>query len=251
MSIWIKNKVLFKRNWKNDLFSIKLKNNIFSFFSGQYTKLAIKNNNKYIFRMYSFVNTFLEENLEFYLLRIKNGFLSNILYSLNIGDYIYISKYSYGNFIVNNLPNIDNLWMISTSTGISPYLSILQDNINLIKSKFKKVILINAIKYCSDYNYCNKILNLQKKYGNNYLYLITIVSREKNTLNSTFKFSGRITNLLLNDVLQKFLCINISKNKDHFMVCGNPNMIKSVCNILHQKYNFNLRNKNITIERYW
>lgn len=244
--------MLFIKKWKNNLFSIFIENNVSYFDSGQYTRLAVKTkNDQYVFRMYSFVNTYLEKRLEFYLLKVENGYLSNILYNLNIGDFVYVSKYSYGCFVFDNLPKVNNLWMISTGTGISPYLSILKKNVNLLKKKFKRIFLINSIKYCTDYNYQRVLLEFQKIYGCNYLYLITVVSREDNFLKNTVNFTGRITYLLLNNILQNYLNVKINLNHDHFMICGNPVMINDVCDILNFKYKINLVNKHITIERYW
>ena len=125
-----------------NLFSIFLKAPISSFQAGQFTKLAVYDDNKIkkIQRAYSFVNAPSNTNLEIYIVRVKNGKLSNLLYNLKNGDNIFIKKNAYGFFVLKEIPDCETLWMFATGTAIGPYCSILQEGKDV--ERFKNIILV-------------------------------------------------------------------------------------------------------------
>ncbi|AZP36419.1 Ferredoxin--NADP reductase [Candidatus Annandia adelgestsuga] len=245
---WIKAKVKKINIWNNNLFSIILKAKINNFIAGQFVRLTTLKSKNNIRRAYSYVNSPNNKNLEFYIVKINSGNLSNELYNLKKNDYILITKESFGFFTLNEIPKCKNLWMFSTGTAIGPYLSILQYKKNL--TFFKNLILVHAVKFIKDLSYLILINNLKKKYKNK-LKVILIVSREK----SNISILGRIPKLISNGVIEKKTNIKINKKNDHIMLCGNPNMIIETQKLLKKKYNMkkNLRRipGNITIENYW
>ncbi len=246
---WIKSKVINILKWNKYLFSLYLEKNINNFISGQFTRLAIKINNNYVYRYYSFINSPNEKLLEFYIYRLKDGYLSNILYNINIGDYIYVDNNNYGNFIIYNLfknKKINYLWMICTNTGISPFLSILEDNLLFFKNNIKKIIFIYGVKKIFDVVYINKILYFLNKY-NNYLDVNIFFSREKKIYFPYIFYKGKVSNINLYYFIKNKNNINIDIS-NYFMICGNRNMVKDVVLIL--KKEFKIINNNIITEIY-
>ncbi|WP_343154232.1 FAD-binding oxidoreductase [Buchnera aphidicola (Aphis aurantii)] len=250
MNPWIDAEILKIKKWTKNLFSIFLKANISEFQAGQFTKLALfdSDTNKKIQRAYSFVNAPSNKNLEIYIARIKNGKLSNLLYNLKKGDNVFIKKYSFGFFILNEIPTCEILWMLATGTAIGPYCSILEENKDL--DRFKHVVLVHAVRYQNELTYLPLMQKLHSKY-NGKLKIQTIVSREKNN-NSLL---GRIPFLLQTEILEKKIGLEMNCKNSHVMLCGNPNMVKETCSLLHTLKNMNkhLRKKNghITTENYW
>ncbi len=249
MNIWIKSKVLNIIDWNNNLFSVFIYNNI-SFISGQFIKLGFKlNNNEFIYKMFSIVSSPLDRRLELYIYNIKKDKFGIIFDGIKIGDYIYVSKDAYGKFIVDNLPSKDILFMIGCGTAISPYLSILNSKMNLLRNKFNKVIILYSVKYLYNLNYFDKFIKFKNIYPGNFLYFICFLSREKDIIcNRYIKFfKGRLTNFFSNRFLKKNnFYFNIKDSC--FMICGLPNMIKDVTFILKNKFNFN--KKCIFLEKY-
>ncbi|WP_343184026.1 ferredoxin--NADP reductase [Buchnera aphidicola (Ceratovacuna keduensis)] len=250
MTDWIEANVIKIKKWKFPLFSIIINAKILPFIPGQFTKIAIFENEKKIQRAYSYVNSPKNKNLEFYIAYVKNGIITKKLYNLNPGNKIMISKKSFGFFTLKEIPKTKNIWMISTGTAIGPFLSILQNGGKEIK-KFNRIILIHAVRYKNQFNYKKIIKKIKLKYNNNFLFQ-KIVSREKLGKNYLF---GRIPELFNNNTIEKKINININNKNSHFMICGNPNMVKDTRKILIKKYKLkkNLRKKpgNITTENYW
>ncbi|QJC33674.1 ferredoxin--NADP(+) reductase [Enterobacteriaceae endosymbiont of Donacia provostii] len=250
MTEWSIGKIKNIKYWTNNFFSIILKAKINNFFAGQFTKLALNINNKKIQRAYSYINPPKNQNYEFYISNIHKGNLTPYLYKLKINDEIMIAKNSLGNFTINNIQSCQNLWMLSTGTGIGPYLSILQDDICF--QKFKKIILIHSIRYIENFNYLNLVQKIKRKYNDQFI--IQIILTRKININNSILY-GYIPDLIKSGKIEHNIGIKIDTNNSHIMLCGNPNMIKQTRIFLEKYKNFskNLINKkgNITYEQYW
>ncbi|QJC32057.1 ferredoxin--NADP(+) reductase [Enterobacteriaceae endosymbiont of Donacia versicolorea] len=250
MTEWIIGNIKDIKYWTKNLFSIILNAEVNNFIAGQFTKLALRINGEKIQRIYSYINSPKDKNYEFYISNIKDGKFTPYLYKLKINDKIMISKNASGIFTLNNIKVCENLWMLSTGTGIGPYLSILQDGICF--KKFKKIILVHTIRYINDFNYLYIIKKIKKKYKNKFI--LQIILTRNSYINNSILY-GYIPNLIQSGDLEKKIGIKIHKNNSHIMLCGNPNMIKETRKILEVNKNLsrNFINKsgNITSEQYW
>ncbi|MCW5196796.1 ferredoxin--NADP(+) reductase [Buchnera aphidicola (Pemphigus obesinymphae)] len=248
MTQWITGKIIKIKKWNSHLFSIILNAPIAPFIAGQFVKLSFKNEKK-IQRAYSYVNAPDNKNLEFYIILVKSGEMTNRLYNLIPNDEILITKEASGFFTISEIPECKNLWMFATGTGIGPYLSILQDKKDKIK-KFKNIILIHAVRYINELNYTPLINKLKKKHEGK-LHIHTIVSREK-TDNSLM---GRIPNLIKNKELENKVGLELNSNCSHVMLCGNPNMVRDTQKILleikNMRKHYRRNPGHITSENYW
>jgi len=137
--------------------------------------------------------------------------------------------------------------MLATGTAIGPYLSILKTSESW--NKFKKAILVHAVRYEKELTYQETINDLKNIYGDRFVY-ITYVSREevKNSL------PGRIPLSISNGKLEEKANIKITPNDSHIMLCGNPEMVKDTTIELN-KIGLKKHRRNspghITTENYW
>ena len=244
---WIKGEVVSVKHWTESLYSIRIAAPEVKFIAGQYTKIALSIDNKLVARPYSFVNSPNDEFLEFYSVSVPNGPLSSALQKLKNGDQINVGPNGNGFLILNEIPEVENIWMLATGTGIGPYLSILKTAESW--TKFKKVVLVHAVRYTKELTYQKVINELKDKYGERLKY-ITYVSRE----DSPNSLKGRIPDSIANGVLQKKAGVAISQEDSHIMLCGNPEMVKDTT---IQLKNIGLKKHrrsspgHITTENYW
>lgn len=249
MNEWIDGNIIKIMYWSNYLFSIIINAPINKFIPGQYAKIFININGKKIQRAYSYVNDPNNNNIEFYLVKVKSGKLSSYLSLLKPGDKLKINKNSFGYFTLEKVLNCKYLWMIATGTAIGPYLSILQNNSKKINS-FEKIILVYAVRFYKDLNYFNLIKKLQIKYKNKLIFQ-PIISREK----ISKSLMGRIPDLIKNQTLEKSIGLEINKENSHVMICGNPSMVKETQKILINTKgmikNSEKKLGHITTENYW
>ncbi|WWO95353.1 MAG: ferredoxin--NADP(+) reductase [Candidatus Dasytiphilus stammeri] len=253
-SNWVVAKVIQVIHWTDNLFTLKVHATISPFIAGQFTKIAfeiqINNRKKRIQRAYSYVNAPSNNDLEFYIVTVKDGKLSPYLHNLKLGSELLISKEACGFFVLKEIPSCNNLWMLATGTGIGPYLSILQEGKDL--ERFQHIILVHAVRYAKDLCYLTLMQQLKEKF-NKKLKIQTIVSREYNS----GSLLGRIPALIADGQLEQALNIQLDPQNSHVMLCGNPNMVRETQEILQKvkKMNKHLRHGkdvgHITTEHYW
>lgn len=249
MSIWVTGKIIDIKHWTDRLFSLIVRAPVNTFVAGQFTRIRIKINNIIVQRAYSYLNAPHNPNLEFYIANVLGGKCTPFLCTLCLGDTLILTKKASGRFILSEIPNCKNLWMLATGTGISPYLSMLGEHDKRLHS-FANIVLVHAVRFAEDLNYLSQIKNFQKFYSGK-LRVQTIISQEK----SSGSLFGRIPALIENDFLEKEVGLQLDINNSHVMLCGNPQMIQDTRKILNKKYGMqdHLRCKpgHVTQERYW
>lgn len=247
MATWVKAEVIENRRWNKDLFSLILNADISPFIAGQFTKLGLEIDGKLIQRAYSYINPPNAKYQEIYATRVADGLLSPRLHALEAGDTVMITKEANGFFTLDEIPQSEHLWMLSTGTAIGPFLSILHQK--KVWQRFRKVVLIHGVRFSADLSYQAEINALKKKHSDQII-VQPFVTREPNIE----ALSGRITHALDDGMLERIVGLPLAPERSQVMLCGNPHMVKDVANLLKQKgFEKNLRRKpgNITTEQYW
>ncbi|RXJ73485.1 ferredoxin--NADP(+) reductase [Veronia nyctiphanis] len=247
MAKWIKAEVIENRRWNRNLFSLVLSAEIEPFIAGQFTKLGMEIDGKLIQRAYSLVNPPGTKYQEVYATRVADGLLSPHLHALEAGDSLMITENASGFFTLDELPEAENLWLLSSGTALGPYLSMLHGP--EIWQRFRKIVLIHAVRFSADLSYQGEINSLKKQHSDQ-LVVQPFVSREP----KEGALSGRITHALEDGLLERVVGVPLNPDQSQIMICGNPDMVKDVKTILEGRgFEKNLRRKpgHITVEQYW
>ena len=242
---WIESKVIDQIKWTDDLVSIKFENKIPPYTAGQFTKIGLKIDGELVTRPYSLVSSPKEDFLEVIYVNVPDGKLTPKLHALKKDDVIYVMDKPSGFFIMDEVPDGDKLWLIATGTGLGVFISLLKTDSPW--KRFKEIILIHGVRTAGELAYQDQIEQFKEQHPDQLKYIQT-VTREKieNTLNA------RIPEAIKNNSITD-MCGSIDE-KSQFMLCGNPDMINDMVNLLGE-YGLerNRRSKpgNITLEKYW
>ena len=242
----ITGKVAGSRRWAESLYSLRIDADIDPFEAGQFGRIGLCINGENVMRPYSFVNAAGETPLEFYYSIVPGGPLSARLAALAQGDEILINKKANGFLVLSQVPPAEQLWMMSTGTGLGPFLSILKGE--KVWQTYRKVILVHAVRHAADLSYGEEIDALLQKQKS--LIYAPFVSREK----KDGALPGRIPAALANGALAEFTGVQPSPEQSQFMLCGNPQMVKDATAVLQDKgFRRNRRREpgHITMENYW
>lgn len=165
---------------------------------------------------------------EFYISQVKSGQLTPRLFNLSQGRRIWLDDKILGVFDINAVPNDKNLLMIATGTGLSPYISFLRSHIK--EHKNSKIAIIHGAAYRWDLGYLSE-LNLLNEYFDNFSYHPTLIKADE----SWEGLTGYIENHIEAKYIENNLGMELSPEKTHVFLCGNPKMVKSVLNYLKDK----------------
>ena len=244
---WVNAKVIDNIHWTDTLYSLIVEGDIDNFEAGQFGRLGLMIDDQIVGRPYSFVNAPDEKYHEFYSIIVEEGLLSIKLAELNAGDHIYLGTKPNGFLTLSELPDGENLWMISTGTGIGPFLSILKTDTPW--QRFNKCVLVHGVRKAEELTYQEMIQSIKQKNADQFDY-IPFVSREE----TDFAIPGRIPAAIENGQLEESANTNITNETSQIMLCGNPDMVKDAREVLQARgLTKNLRRKpgNISTENYW
>ncbi|GAB2646539.1 ferredoxin--NADP reductase [Vibrio panuliri] len=240
-----------RTDWTDQVFSLRVTGAPLRFKAGQFTKLALPDESGGVTaRAYSLVNAPLttSDMLEFLIVSAPQGKLSPKLQQLQEGDTIYVAQSAHGDLIFDTIPKqTKTLWLLSTGTGIGPFLSLLDDI--SFRPACEKIILVHGVREESDLVYRYLIDQLVHEYQGRLTYQ-PVVSRQK----VDGALYGRITRLIERGELTEQCKAEFSVDDSFVMLCGNPEMIKDSVGVLTQlgltKHRA-MQPGNIIFERYW
>jgi ferredoxin--NADP+ reductase len=223
-------------HWNESLFSFKTtRDDGFRFKNGHFVMIGLEQDNgKPLMRAYSIASANYEEELEFFSIKVQDGPLTSKLQKIQIGDEIVVGSKPTGTLILDNLLPGRNLYMISTGTGLAPFMSVIKDPETY--EQYDKVILTHGVRTVDELAYkdlINEELPTNEYFGDmvrEQLIYYPTVTRE------SYKNMGRITELMDNGKLFEDVGLpNMDPEHDRFMICGSPSMLKDTCKILDSR----------------
>ncbi|MEE9445625.1 MAG: ferredoxin--NADP reductase [Cocleimonas sp.] len=255
---WVTAKVIENRKLTDRHYSLIIDAELLPFKAGQFARLQIEAFNEdkgergeleKFANPYSLINTPSEKYTEVYFNTVPDGKVSNGLAALQTGDTLEIAQPCVGFFVLSQVPkDVKNLWMLSTGTGIGPFLSMLKTNDAW--EQFDKVVLVHAVPQANELCYAELIEQFKTKHPKQFTF-ISIVSRE--THNSSLK--GRIPALIADGSLEEKAALKINKEDSHIMLCGNSGMLKDTKLILKEQFSMdrhlNHKPGHVSAEQYY
>lgn len=196
----------------------------YRFSAGQFARLGFRQGEGYIWRAYSMVSAEYADTLEFFAVLIEGGAMSAYLAKLQANDPILLDKTAQGFFLPERFPDGRDLIMLSTGSGIAPFLSILQQP--EIWQRFETLALIHSVSYNNDLIFNQQINTLSEHplVGEwaHQLRFVPITTRETDGERLHF----RLPESLKNGSLEQALGLTFNPEHSRFMICGNPDMVR-------------------------
>ncbi|MDX2464524.1 MAG: ferredoxin--NADP reductase [Porticoccus sp.] len=235
MSELIQEIVTYVHHWNESLFSFRTtRQQSLRFENGQFIMIGLEIEEKPLMRAYSIASANYQPELEFFSIKVPNGPLTSRLQKIQVGDSIIMRTKPHGTLIAENLLSGKHLYLLSTGTGLAPFLSIIRDP--NIYERFEKVILVHGVREISELAYQELITSVLP----NDHYLGDMIRQQllyyPTVTRESYKYNGRITELLTSGKL--FLDLGLPKpniDDDRFMLCGSQSMLKDTGKILNER----------------
>ena len=152
MSTLSTERVLAVHHWNDHLFSFRTTRDAgLRFINGQFVMIGLQHEGKPLTRAYSIASANHDEFLEFFSIKVPNGPLTSKLQHLKEGDEVVVSRKPTGTLVLRDLKPGKHLYMLSTGTGLAPFMSLVQDPETY--ERFEKVVLIHGVRRVSELAY--------------------------------------------------------------------------------------------------
>ncbi|MES2943077.1 MAG: ferredoxin--NADP reductase [Pseudomonadota bacterium] len=232
MSAFNEETVLSVHHWTDKLFTFTTtRDESMRFSNGHFTMIGLRVNDKPLLRAYSIVSANYEEHLEFLSIKVADGPLTSRLQHIKVGDSIIIGKKPTGTLLIDYLLPGKRLYLLSTGTGLAPFMSIIRDPATY--EAFEHVILVHGVREVDELAYHDLVTEhlpqhefLGEMIAKQLLYYPT-VTRE------SYRNMGRVTDLMESGKMFEDLKLpNLDVANDRVMICGSPHMLKDLKHML-------------------
>jgi len=206
---------------------------------------------KLIRRAYSIASSSLARvYLEFYVVLVESGALTPRLFGMNVGEPIFLGKKVTGTFTLGAVPEGKNLVLISTGTGLAPYISMLRSEI--FGGRTGRIAVIHGARHSWDLGYRMELTALAK--ANPQFTYIPSITRPQHEETRWEGRTGYIQDIWAQRPLEHEWGFLPTAEDTHIFLCGNPAMIDTMVERLEAEgYKEHKKREpgNVHLERYW
>ena len=233
--MFLEERVLTVHHWTDRLFSFTTtRGQGLRFSNGHFTMIGLKVDGKPLLRAYSVVSANYEEHLEFLSIKVPNGPLTSRLQHIQVGDTILVGKKPTGTLLIDYLLPGKRLYLISTGTGLAPFMSVIRDPDTY--EKFQEVILIHGVREVAELAYHDYITQELPRHE----ILGEMVSKQlkyyPTVTREPFRNQGRTPDLIESGKLFTDLGVPpLNPLEDRVMLCGSPEMLASLKTLLEKR----------------
>lgn len=253
-----------------DIFFIKVRpDSKFEFNPGQFAVLGLRadhpraestgedprvlDSDKLIRRAYSISSSSTDaDTVEFYIKGLAGGELSPRLMSLKEGDRLWLGPRAAGRFTLDEIPEDKDLLLISTGTGLAPYLSMIRSNHKCNEGRLFAVV--HGARHHWELGQRMELDFLQHR-CNTLIYIPTLTRPETPEKNGTWDgHRGRVQSVFEDGTFEKRLGGLLNPERFHVFLCGNPNMVDAMrTHLIDAGFRADEKNLpgNLHIESYW
>jgi ferredoxin--NADP+ reductase len=228
MSAFNEERVLSVHHWTDRQFSFTTtRDTSLRFSNGHFTMIGLRVDGKPLLRAYSIVSANHEDHLEFLSIKVQDGPLTSRLQHIKVGDTVIVGRKPTGTLLIDYLNPGKRLYLLSTGTGLAPFMSIVRDPETY--ERFEQVILVHGVREVAELAYHQFLTEtlpadefLGEMVTRQLLYYPT-VTRE------AFEHTGRVTTLMESGQLFADLGLPpLDPAHDRAMLCGSPAMLRDL-----------------------
>ena len=217
------------RHWNEHLFTFSItRPPSFRFRSGEFVMLGLPGEQRPLLRAYSIASPAYAEELEFLSIKVPGGPLTSRLAEIKPGDQLFLGRKPTGTLVADALLPGSRLFLLSTGTGLGPFLSIVRDPD--IYDRFGQILVVHCVRRVSDLA-CRDVLEAQlagdplvQDQALIQLSYLPTVTREP------FRTTGRIDRLIDSGELFAGMTgpAHLDPETDRIMLCGSMAMIRDL-----------------------
>lgn len=241
---WSRARVIERTEWATGLITLRLGVEP-NFEAGQFFNLGLYLDGEFTRRAYSAASA-PGSPLEFFIAEVNDGEFSPALFALSEGQHVWVEDKPQGFFTLRYVPEAEDLWLVATGTGLGPFIAMLRSP--EVWQRFRQVVVVHGVRDAAQLAYRTELAAWCEQRP---LRVVTCLSRAQA---APPLLAGRVTEALANGSLEATAGLGISPERSHVMLCGNPDMVAEMSELLYARGLAKHRQRkpgHITTEKYW
>jgi ferredoxin/flavodoxin---NADP+ reductase len=223
------------RHWTDTQFTISTTRHAgMRFENGQFVMVGMELEERPLLRAYSIASANHEDHLHFLSIKVPNGPLTSRLAQIREGDPILVSQKPTGTLLLHDLKPGAHLYLLSTGTGVAPFMSILKDPV--VYERFERVILVHGVRWARESAVAQHFVDDLRRHdilgplSEGKLDYYPTITREPHANR------GRLTSLIVAGKLSRDLRLPaLNPERDRIMVCGSAAMLADTSRLLDSR----------------
>jgi len=223
------------KHWNDHLFSFAIdRPPSLRFRSGEFVMLGLPGETRPLMRAFSIASPSYSDELEFLSIHVVEGPLTSRLRHIIPGDEIYLARKTTGTLVADALTPGKRLFLLSTGTGLAPFLSVMRDP--EIYERYEQVIIVHSVRHVNDLAFRDILGNklqgdplVEEEAATKFHYIPTVTRED-------FERQQRITTMIENGGI--FADVDgeprLDPATDRVMLCGSMDMIRDCSAILER-----------------
>lgn len=228
MAEWVDATVVERRDWNDELISLRFDAPLQPFQAGQFIRVGLDIEGERVGRPYSLVNAPHEDLHEIYFNIVEEGPLSPRLAQLQPGDRLFAVPRPSGFLTLDEVPEARHLWLLATGTALGPFLSILKTDAPW--ERFETIVLGHSVRRRGDLAYQDCIAQLQEAHGEQ-LRFVPFITRDP----CGEGLGQRIPACIDSGALEDKVGLALTPEDSHVLLCGNSAMLEDTLSVLEQR----------------
>ncbi|MGH6625406.1 MAG: ferredoxin--NADP reductase [Burkholderiaceae bacterium] len=235
MSAFNEEQVLSVHHWTDRLFTFTTtRDQSLRFSNGHFTMIGLRVNGKPLLRAYSIVSANYEDHLEFLSIKVPDGPLTSRLQHIQVGDSIIVGRKPTGTLVTDYLLPGKHLYLLSTGTGLAPFMSVIRDPETY--EKFDQIVLVHGVRQVDELAYHDLLV----EHLPNHEFLGELVTSKlryyPTVTREPYRNMGRVTALIESGKLFEDLGLPaLDAANDRVMICGSPGMLRDLKHMLEHR----------------
>jgi ferredoxin--NADP+ reductase len=226
------------------------------FKAGQFVNIGLPGDGpdaKPIKRSYSLASGENESDLELYVRLVPEGALTPRLLKLAVGDRLWMDPRFLGHFTLDATKQqaAKELVLIGSGTGLAPFIAMLRSE--CAKARYERIVVLHGVRLPEELSYTEELEGYCRQDGKPKVVYLPSCTRPRPEDKWTGA-TGRIPSLFDSGLVQECLGGPLDPQRQHFLLCGNPDMIVAMEEWLvahgHKKHKKSDPG-NVHSERYW
>jgi ferredoxin--NADP+ reductase len=206
----------------------------FRFENGQFAMIGLEVDGRPLLRAYSMASSNYDEDIEFYSIKVENGPLTSRLRHIRVGDTVLVGRKPTGTLVQSSLLPGKRLYLLSTGTGLAPFVSIVKDPD--VYERYERIVLVHGCRHVAELQY--GIERVEAVRNDEFL---GEFAREKlvhypTATREPYVNRGRITAAIESgELFQKVGAPALDPADDRVMICGSPDVLSDLVGALESR----------------